>query len=95
MVNYVQSVVKKGRGILSESTLQCIFLFFSFNRRRPTRKIKVNPYTSRALDGAHAPCCLGPHTSSVLFAELNAAESAHANRGDEESTPDAGDGESN
>lgn len=46
------------------------------------------------LDSAHAPRCLGLHASSVLLAELDAAECAHANSGDEEAAPDAGDGES-
>lgn len=47
------------------------------------------------LDGAYTPRCLGLHASSVLFAELDTAKCAHADGGDEEAAPDAGNGETN
>jgi hypothetical protein len=63
----------KREGGIGETKVLFSCIFFSLSR---------TIYIIR-LDCAHTPCCLGPHTSSVLLAELDAPICACAD-GEEE-----------
>jgi hypothetical protein len=47
-------------------------------------------YSGQSLNGAHTPRCLGPHTSSVLLTELDAAVCASTDGDEEACSPDRG-----
>jgi hypothetical protein len=87
-----QSLVKREGVSVATKVLFMSFFSFSFSpNENSAQHTHRRNLIQKALNGSHSPSRLGPHTSSVLLAELDTSVCTATNGNEESETPDAGD----